>query len=429
VTEPAVKAQRVPIKVRQFPPPHLVLWPGHARGSAIWRLRRAYRIAWRRRFGFGDYVRIGIGWLLWPLIGTVLAIRNGLKLGGAVARSGGPSVARQIGQQIHLALWYRIVPRYYYIFELHRPDLRQRAAEYLTRIETKSGIYRALKQRKDRTKVVRINDKVSFSTFFGKNDLRVVPLFAAFRAGLRVGNVGSEDGRLPEGRDLFVKLIEGRGGIGAQLWIAEPYGRYRSSKGGETCTLEELVAQVREASKQGDYLIQPRLTNHPDIVDLTPGALSTVRLLTILNDQGEPEAVNAAFRMAISKTSPVDNFHAGGIAAAVDIATGTLGAATGLGLGGDFRWHETHPLTGAQIRGRKLPSWQEAVALAIAAHRLIAPRVVVGWDIGFLPEGPCLVEGNVGPDADIHQRTELRPIGNARYGELLAWHMERRLGL
>jgi hypothetical protein len=267
---------------------------------------------------------------------------------------------------------------------------------------------------------------VSFTTFFGRNGLRVVPVFAAYRAGLKVGNVG--EGRLPEGQDLFVKLIEGRGGIGAQAWFSEPLGRYRSSKG-ETCTLEELDAALREASKRGDYLIQPRLVNHPDIADLTPGALSTVRLLTILNEQGEPEAVNAAFRMAISKSSPVDNFHAGGIAAAVDMASGALGAATGLGLGGDFRWHETHPLTGAKIRGRVLPNWRAAVDLAIAAHRLIAPRVVVGWDIGFLPEGPCLVEGNVGPDADIHQRTELRPIGNARYGELLAWHLEKRLGL
>ena len=154
-----------------------------------------------------------------------------------------------------------------------------------------------------------------------------------------------------------------------------------------------------------------------------------MRLLTILNEHGEPEAVNAAFRMAVSKASPVDNFHAGGIAAPVDMATGTLGLATGLGLGGDFRWHETHPLTGAQIRGRRLPQWEAAMALAIAAHRLVAPRVMVGWDIGFLLDGPCLIEGNTGPDADIHQRVELRPIGNARYGELLAWHLERRLGL
>jgi hypothetical protein len=325
-----------------------------------------------------------------------------------------------------LAVCYRIVPRYYYIFELHRPELRRRAAEYLIRVESKSGIYRVLKQRGDRSRFVRINDKLSFSTFYNRNGLRVVPVFAAFRAGLRVGNVG--DGTLPEGQDLFVKKIEGRGGIGAELWLAQSHGRYRSSRGEER-TVEDLVSHVLTLSKQGDYLIQQRMVNHAEIVDLTPGALSTVRLLTILNEQGEPEAVNAAFRMAISKTSAVDNFHAGGIAAAVDIATGTLSAATGLGLGGDFRWHETHPLTGGQIRGRRLPHWPEAVALAIEAHRLVAPRVMVGWDIGFLPEGPCLIEGNTGPDADIHQRTELRPIGNARFGELLTFHLERRLGL
>jgi hypothetical protein len=420
------KQRRVPIRVPQFPPPHLVLWPGHADGSTIWRLRRAYRIAWQRRFKGDDYFRTAIGWLLWPLIGAVLAVQAGLKLGGPVARNSGPGVMRQIAEQIWLAFCYRIVPRHYYIFELHRPELRRRAAEYLTRAETKSGIYRALKQRGDRSKFVRINDKLSFSTFFGRNGLRVVPVFAAFRAGLKVANVG--DGKLPEGQDLFVKKIEGRGGIGAELWLAQPHGRYRSSRGEES-TVEDLVSRVLTYSKQGDYLIQPRMMNHPDIIDLTPGALSTVRLLTILNEQGEPEAVNAAFRMAISKSSAVDNFHAGGIAAAVDMATGILGAATGLGLGGDFRWHETHPLTGAQIRGRRLPNWPETVALAVEAHRLVAPRVIVGWDIAFLSEGPCLIEGNTGPDADIHQRTELRPIGNARYGALLAFHLERRLGL
>jgi hypothetical protein len=430
VTEAAVKADRapkpVPIKVPQFPPPHLLLWPGHAEGTPIARLRRAYRTAWRRRFGPRDLLRIGVGWLLWPLISIMLALQMGLKLGGPVARAGGPGVLRQVLQQAWISICYRIVPRYYYIFELHRPELRRRVAEYLTRIETKSGVYRALKQRGDRSSFVRINDKLSFGLFYERNGLRVAPVFAAFRAGLRVGNVG--DRSLPEGQDLFVKKIEGRGGIGAELWLAQPHGRYRDANGTE-CSGEDLVARVRENSQQADTLIQARLVNHPEITDLTPGALSTVRMLTILNEQGEPEAVNAAFRMAISRTSAVDNFHAGGIAAAVDMATGILGAATGLGQGGDFRWHETHPLTGGRIRGRVLPHWPEAVALAIAAHRLVAPRVMVGWDIGFLPDGPCLIEGNTGPDADIHQRTELRPIGNGRYGALLAFHMERRLGL
>jgi hypothetical protein len=419
------KPPRIPIKVPPFPPPHLALW-GHAPGSPIWRLRRAYSLAWRRCFGPADYLRLAISWLLWPLISAVLGVQAGIRLGGPVARNGGPSVLRQIGQQVWISFCHRIVPRYYYIFELHRPELRRRVSEYLTRIETKRGVYRVLKQRGDRSKFVRIKDKLAFATYFARHGLRVVPVFAAFRAGLRVANVG--DGTLPDGQDLFVKPIEGRGGVGAELWQAQPHGRYRSSRG-EECTVEDLVARMLERSKQGDYLIQPGLVNDPAIRDLTPGALSTVRLLTILNEHGEPEAVNAAFRMAISKTSAVDNFHAGGIAAAVDIQTGLLGAATGLGRGGDFGWHETHPLTGAQIRGRRLPNWPEAVALVTAAHRLVAPRVMVGWDVAFLPEGPCLIEGNSGPDADIHQRTELSPIGNARYGELLAFQIERRLGL
>ena len=240
--------QRVPIKVPRFPPPLLLLWPDYAKGSAIWRLRRAYRTAWRRRFGWRDYLRMAIGWLLWPLVALVLAIESGIKRGGPVARNGGPSVPRQVIEQAWLAICLRILPRYYYIFELHRPALRQRAAEYLTRTETKSGIYRALKQRDDGAKIVRISDKLSFSSFFGRNGLRVVPVLAAYRAGLRVGNVGAE--RLAEGQDLFVKLIEGRGGIGAERWLAQPHGRYRSSRGAD-CTLEELEARVRDLSRTG----------------------------------------------------------------------------------------------------------------------------------------------------------------------------------
>jgi hypothetical protein len=418
---------RPPIKIQPFPPPHLLLWPGHAPGSPIWRLRRAYRICWQRRLEAGAKIKIVLRTLIWPLIAVALAVHATQRYGKRYAQQTGAARIGQFLSQVHLAVFYRILPKYYYIFALERSAMRRRAAEYVTRTETKSGVYRALKQRENLDRVVRINDKLVFSTFFGKNGIRAVPLVAAFRAGMRIPEVGPAE--TPRDVDLFVKPIEGRGGGGTEAWLVQSPGHYRSSRGEEK-TLEQLLEHVAARSKDGgEYLLQPRLINHPDIADLTPGALSTVRLLTVLNEVMEPEAVNAAFRMAISKTSPVDNFHAGGIAAAVDMATGTLGRASGLGLGGDFSWHEKHPLTGGAILGRRLPDWEAAKALAVAAHRLLVPRIVVGWDVGFLPDGPCLVEGNVGPDADIHQRVELRPIGNERYGALLALHLERRLKL
>ena len=418
---------RPPIKVQPFPPPYLLLWPGHVPGSPIWRLRRAYRICWQRRLALRQKVKIVLRAIVWPLISILLALHSTRRYGKRYAQQTGVSRVSQCLSQVHLAACYRILPKYYYIFALERPEMRRRAAEYITRTETKSGVYRALKQRENLDRVVRINDKMVFSTFFAKNGIRAVPLVAAYRAGVRVPGVGPAE--TPRDVDLFVKPIEGRGGGGTEAWLVQSPGHYRSSRGEEK-TLDQVLEHVAAKSKDGgEVLLQPRLLNHPGIADLTPGALSTVRLLTVLNEKMEPEAVNAAFRMAISKTSPVDNFHAGGIAAAVDMQTGALGRASGLGLGGDFSWHEKHPLTGGMILGRQLPDWEAAKALAVAAHRLLVPRIVVGWDVGFLPDGPCLVEGNVGPDADIHQRAELRPIGNSRYGELLAVHLERRLKL
>ena len=73
--------------------------------------------------------------------------------------------------------------------------------------------------------------------------------------------------------------------------------------------------------------------------------------------------------------------------------------------------------------------WPETMDLAIQAHRCFPDYVVIGWDIAVLEDGPCVIEGNRGPDVDIHQRTCRGPIGNGRFGELLAFNLESRTRL
>jgi hypothetical protein len=413
-----------PITVPAFPPPHLLLWPGYEKETPIRRLRNAYRTCWRRRANTSDNFKTLLCCLAWPLIAVVLSLQSTLRYGRSSKAGGGPGRFRQWSMQAYLAIFHRVVPKNYYVFELQRPAFRHRAAEYVTRVETKGGIYRALKPRDNPDQVIRIKDKVVFATFFGRNGLPVVPVFAAFRGGVCLPQIGPEV--LPVDCDLFTKPIEGRGGGGASIWRVQSPAQYRGSRG-EQLSLDQLLEHLAACSTDRACLLQPRRINHPAIRDLTPGALATVRILSVLDERMEPEPVNAAFRMPISKLSPVDNFHAGGIAAAVNMETGALGRASSLGLTGDFAWHETHPSTGGRILGRRLPDWEAAKALVVAAHRLIAPRIVVGWDIALIPEGPVLVEGNGGPDVDIHQRVERAPMGNARFGELLAFHMERLL--
>jgi hypothetical protein len=87
----------------------------------------------------------------------------------------------------------------------------------------------------------------------------------------------------------------------------------------------------------------------------------------------------------------------------------------------------THPLTGAPIAGREVPSWNEVLDLARRAHAAFPDHVAIGWDIAILEDGPALVEGNKSPDLDIIQRTHGGPVGNSRFGELLAFHLRRAL--
>jgi hypothetical protein len=69
--------------------------------------------------------------------------------------------------------------------------------------------------------------------------------------------------------------------------------------------------------------------------------------------------------------------------------------------------------------------WPEALALVTRAHAAFADRVLIGWDVGLMSDGPELVEGNGAPDLDIIQRTHREPLGNARLGQLLAFHLGR----
>src|SRR5262249_54451917 len=141
-------------------------------------------------------------------------------------------------------------------------------------------------------------------------------------------------------------------------------------------------------------------------------ALATVRVGTCRNERGDYEVTNAAFRMAQGDNTVVDNFHAGGILAKVDIRTGVLGRATdgAMALGPGTGWCERHPDTGAQILGRRLPAWLQVVALARRAHATaFADHVVIGWDIAILDDGPRLIEGNKGPHLDLVQRSPSPP--------------------
>jgi hypothetical protein len=369
----------------------------------------------------GGLLRGLVGSIIWPL---ALPFALGLytaRSGFAVRERTGKSIVRQLGEQALIAARHSIAPYWYYMFELHDDERRAVAHLYLQRHETKGPAYSLLQPPPETDAMA---DKVWFARRCRSAGIAAVPVLLVASAG----EVTTPDGAspvLPEA-DLFVKPRRGRGGRNTERWDWAGAGTYRSSKG-EVVRSAELMRLLSQQSLKRDYIVQPRLTNHPMLADLSNGALATVRVLTCRNELGQFEATDAAFRMAIGTNTVVDNFHAGGIAANVDMATGELGPASDMGLTPKVGWRESHPISGAAIRGRRLPLWDEVIELACRAHAAFPERAIIGWDIGILAKAPCIVEGNIKPDLDIHQRVARRPLGAGRAAALLAFNLRNVL--
>jgi len=405
-----------------FPPPRFFKSRDAATAPAARQVHEICDRAVWHSLGFGQRLYAASLVLAWPLTATAAALPWLRRNAAAIEAMTGKGTLRQFAEILGLALKHRASPRYYYMFELYLAERMQQAGNYMLRYETKQVAYRLLRPKVEITGSS-IKNKIAFALFCQEHGLPAVPLVAAFNDGARVAEIGGVE--LPE-TDLFAKRVLGKGGARAYRWNWIGNGRYRSTTG-EEVSGPDVLRQVAAMSKREAYLVQPALSNHAALRDLSLGALATVRLLTCRNEQGGFEVTNAAFRMAANPKSAVDNFHAGGIAAPVDLATGKLGPASDIGSGPKFQWHDKHPVTGAAIAERVLPFWPETMALAIRAHAAFAEWTVIGWDIGILDEGPRLIEGNKGADVDIIQRSLRGPIGNGRFGELLAHNLKQRV--
>jgi len=392
--------------------------------------REGWREAsWRAR------LELCAGVLAWPFIMPAVAAVFTWYNGAAVKRTTGKGLARQMAEQLKLAATHSLLPPWYYIFELHDDAKRRRAGEYLQRFETKRFVYPFLRKYNGGLPVpavrstMHLSDKAMFADRCAAHGLPAVTAIMVIEQGRIVRSEGDASTLPPI--DLFVKFLRGTGGRGAQRWEYRGTDSYRDhvGRGLSASGLLEQLKALTVATRRG-CVVLPRLKNHAAIADLSNGALATVRAVSCRNERGEFEVTNASFRMAQGRTSIVDNFHAGGIVAKIDLRSGELGPATdgAMALGPGRGWCDQHPDTGGRIAGRRLPYWQETLDLARRAHTLaFADHVVIGWDIAILDDGPRLIEGNKGPDLDLVQKSHREPVGNARLGELLAFNLRRTI--
>lgn len=377
------------------------------------------RRTWRSEPGLWARLALLGRSLVWPLRAEKHIFKLTRRYGEVVERTSGKTPRTQRREQRRLAWRHGISPKSYYLFQLHRPENRERAQQYIHRYETKGQprTYKAIAaDYPSGSRILRHKDR--FHRRCREHRLATAPIGGVIsREGFASWH---PSGALPEA-DLFIKPRTGRGGRGTQIWRYLGGDRY-ARENGVSMRGRELIDALRHEAKDGALLVQPRLVNHPELHSLCGDVFSTARIMTCLDETGEPEVTCAVFRIAVDSTT-VDNIHRGGVAAGIDLTSGEIGDAQALSPIAERISH--HPRTGDAIRGRKIPDWEAAKALAVQAHRVIPELTVIGWDVGFTREGPVLVEGNSAPCVHLLQKGLGAPLGGTRFARLLAHHIRR----
>ena len=240
--------------------------------------------------------------------------------------------------------------------------------------------------------VSKYNDKSYFHIFENKNEFNEVFKDYVKRDWINVKGTPKEDiiVFMQRHNEFMAKPVDGGCGHGIEKINTNDYK-----------SLDEVYSKLIEGKH--NFELEEVIKQHPAVSAIYPDAINTVRVVTILKD-GVSHVICAYFRIGNGKY--VDNFNSGGMVAPVNELTGEV---IDRAIDKQKNLYETHPQTGAKIKGFKFPDWDQAIEMCKKAAKVVPQMGYIGWDVCFTPDGPIFVEGNEFPGHDIYQLPEHTP--------------------
>jgi hypothetical protein len=151
----------------------------------------------------------------------------------------------------------------------------------------------------------------------------------------------------------------------------------------------ETLIELLESS--GNNMLESYIVQHPDLMELSPSGLNTVRIYTQLDHEDRVEILGCRLRITVD--SVVDNMAAGNVAAPIDTETGLV---NGPAVYSDISKDPVskHPITGTPIENFQIPFWEKTMDMIQKAALHNKQCRSVGWDVAISSKGPQLLEGN-----------------------------------
>ena len=147
---------------------------------------------------------------------------------------------------------------------------------------------------------------------------------------------------------------------------------------------------VWEGLKNKKFLVEEIVKNCKELSEFNESSCNTIRVYTFVENDGNVSIINALLRIGASG-SAVDNYHSGGVGAAIDVETGIIYT----------RLHDVngkkyviHPTNGSEIIGKKIPRWEELKKVVTKIARILPESRWIAWDICITKDNFEFIEGN-----------------------------------
>lgn len=181
--------------------------------------------------------------------------------------------------------------------------------------------------------------------------------------------------------DLIAKPIDGTRGDGIFKIVGTQMEDWR---------------QLYDRLVEDNYLLEQCIVACDELATFHPSSLNTIRVVTI--SKGDRcEVFGALLRMG-AHGSVIDNTHAGGVYAPINVKTGIIEIPA---IDAHNNQYDVHPDTGKQIKGFQVPEWGRIVSTCKEASKTIPDIHFAGWDLCINRAGQVeIIEGNHAPDFD-----------------------------
>lgn len=313
---------------------------------------------------------------------------------------------RQLADLVVLYTRHGFLPESYYNYRLYEPKipLKQRVSAYVSDKDR----YRQLgKVNTGYGDVLR--NKWLFHTLYGAKNIPTPEYYGNFqhkRGSWQDGSplrsapdiaAGCKAGRYPS---FVAKPVFGSGGNRVLIFPEVSGGSRLQDSFGKTWTPEELAEYIGAR----DYIFEAKVEQHPTLKALYPYSLNTVRIVTLF-DGKEVVPWTAVLRAGTRASGAVDNWGRGGLSIAVEPSSGKMGkgVVSVKHLGDLPEFMAVHPDSGWPFTGEILPNWEQVLATAEKAAKVVPGLPYVAWDVAITPEGCCIIEGNHRPDVNLLQ--------------------------